>query len=228
VELVTGDFAPYTGSALEKGGPVTRIVVAALENAGLRATILFRPWARGYRMVSEGSVAGAFPYIRTEQRESEVLFSDAIYTAREVVVATAEGPVEFTGEVASLAGLRYCLPLGYAVQPDLEPLVNDGSIQLVRPESMEACSLLVQRGRADFYVPNVLTFHDHRRHAPDLIISGPPLARTDNFLIVPRGVPEATQLLRRFNAGLQTLRESGAYESFFLTYGQNDPLYGEL
>lgn len=207
---------------------MTRLVVAALEEAGMRADILFRPWARGYRMVTEGSVTGSFPYIRTDRREQEVLFSDVIYTAREVVVTTAAGPTSYTGEVASLAGLRYCLPLGYAVQPALKPLVDSGSIRLVRPESMEACGLLVARGRADFYVPNYLMFLDHHQRSPDLVISGPPLGHTDNFLVVPRDSAGSAEFLQQFNAGLQAIRQSGVYERLFPAYRQNGPLYGGL
>lgn len=124
---------------------MTQLVVAALEQAGLEANIVFVPWARGYRMVAERSADGSFPYIRTAEREEEMLFSDTLYTAREVVVVAESSSIEFTGDPESLEGLRYCLPLGYAVQPVLQDLVDRGALQLVRPESLEACNLLVPR-----------------------------------------------------------------------------------
>lgn len=163
-------------------------------------------------MLLRGEMAAAFPYILTAEREEEVEYSEVLYTAREVVVSAREKAVGYDGDPSVLSGLRYCLPLGFAVQPELESLIGSGDLTLLRPDSIDSCALLVSRGRADFYVPNMMTFHDHSGRFSGLVAQSPPLSETENHLIVRKDAPGSQQLLRRFNIGLRALKESGRYE----------------
>lgn len=128
LDLVTGnDFAPFTGEDLPEGGLLTEIVRRAFGEVGLRYEVRFVPWRRGYDGVLAGKFLGTFPYVRTPDREMEMLFSDPLLEVRQLVYLSAHSGMVFHTP-QDFRGRTVCAPVGYALPAELAELAAAGAL----------------------------------------------------------------------------------------------------
>lgn len=214
LKLVTGsDYAPYVDDSLPDGGPVTTLVKKIFTDAGLTVQVSIEPWRRGYEGLLSHRFDVTYPYIRTEQRAREVLFSDPITIVRQhLVVATGnERQAMATGW---MKGRRVCAAVGYGLPPWLSLLIQQGDVQRVTPTQQRSCLSMITAGRADFMVEDDRIADARRATASEreklATVPGPAASEAGLHLIVARDNPRAAQILETFNQGLAKLRAEGA------------------
>ncbi len=215
LDLVTGnDFAPFTGEDLPQGGLLTEIVRRAFDEVGLHYEVRFMPWRRGYDGVLAGKFLGTFPYVRTPDREKEMLFSDPLLEVRQLVYLSVHSSMEFrTPE--DFRGRAVCAPVGYALPPDLAELAASGGLTRESPADLPACVRMVASGRVDAFL--IDEFTGQRAVAKAMVedeirVAPLPYARAGQHLILARSTPEAAAILAAFNAGLKKLKSGGGME----------------
>ncbi|CAO3421055.1 substrate-binding periplasmic protein [Azospirillum endophyticum] len=234
LDLVTGnDYAPYTGEDLPDGGLVTDLVRRAFAVSGRRYDLRFMPWKRGYDGVVAGRFLATFPYVRTPEREREVLFSDPVIEVRQFVYLSNRSAMDFHGRdgggfgggegglagglaggLEDFRGRTICQPVGYALPSELEALVGQGLLARQTPPDLGACVGMVAAGRAD-----VLVIDEYSGAAAvarsgladDIRVSERPFAVVTLHLVVGRTVPGAEAAVATFNDGLKTLKQQGIY-----------------
>lgn len=224
LNLVSGnDYAPFAGSDLPAGGMLTEIVQAALAQQQVPSTVDWKPWKRGYLETLRGKYAATFPYRRSPERELEYLYSEPLYTNNPRIYSRA-GEVLEPDNLAALKGKRLCVPLGYLVQADIQPMVERGEITLHTPQTLDACARLLLLQRDDFFITDAML--------GDIVLRGmgkdisafrssiAAFSSSSLYFIVPRQNPQAKQLLETFNAGLAALRASGEYGRLIEDYQQ--------
>ena len=215
LHLVTGnDFAPFTGEELPQGGLLTEMVRRAFEEVGLHYEVRFMPWRRGYDGVLAGKFLGTFPYVRTRDREMEMLFSDPLLEVRQLVYLSVHSSMVFRSP-EDFRGRRVCAPVGYALPPELAELAASGALTRESPADLPACVRMVASGRVDAFIIDEFTGRSAvaKAMAGDEIRIAPlPYARTGQHLILSRSMPEAAAILAAFNAGLKKLKDGGAFE----------------
>jgi polar amino acid transport system substrate-binding protein len=174
------------------------------------------PWKRGYAGVLGGEFDATFPYVETEGRRAEMLFSDPIYEFSNRPVFRAGEHRAYAGP-ESLIGLVLCEPIGYAPPRTLSPLVRSGALQVVQPASMTLCLRQLQAGRVDLVVTSEALFGMEMRRmpadAPRLEMAGEPIEHNFLFLLAARGDPKAGHWIQAFNRGLAALRTDGRYDA---------------
>lgn len=213
LKLVTGsDYAPYVDDRLPDGGPVALLVRRAFAKSGLTVDISVEPWRRGYEAMLARRFDATFPYIRTEQRARDTLFSDPITTVRQhlVVAAGNERAAMATGW---MKGRSVCAAVGYGMPPWLDLLVQKGDVQRVTPTQQRSCLSMIAAGRADFMVEDDRIALARRAEAGEreklTTVPGPAASQSTLHLIVPRSHPEAQRILDAFNQGLAQLHAEG-------------------
>lgn len=213
LKLVTGsDYAPYVDDGLPGGGPVTQLVQQAFAAVGVDADISVEPWRRGYEGLLAHRFDATFPYIRTEQRQRETLFSDPIIAVRQhlVVAIGNEKPAMATGW---MKGRRVCAAVGYGLPPWLDLLIHQGDVLRVTPTQQRSCLSMIVAGRADFMVEDDRIATARRATAGEreklATVPGPAASLSTLHLIVARDHPHARQILDSFNRGLARLRADG-------------------
>ncbi len=210
LRLVTGDaYPPLSGVDLPAGGLATEIVVATFHEIGVATEIEFLPWKRGLQATQQGQFFGTFPYVLTEQRQSDFLYSDSLFTLESRYFVRADADLQSTTEVAGRPDLTECLPLGFP-----QPTEAVARHEFVNPPTMQSCFQMILQGRADFFlVGDLLGWATARRmgiRRRQLRTLEGPAERVSQHLIVPRDQPGAREILARFDAALQRLREDGA------------------
>jgi polar amino acid transport system substrate-binding protein len=123
VVVLSGDWAPYTGSELADGGPVARMMTDVLEAAGFEAQLHFTTWDAVDQRVSSGSAFGGFPLVFSEARNATLLYSDSLMSFDYVLFARAGEPQPSSAD--ELVGLRVGGIEGYDYWPELNTAANE-------------------------------------------------------------------------------------------------------
>ena len=123
VVVLSGEWAPYTGSDLVDGGPVAQLMTGVLESAGYEAQLHFTTWDAVDQRVASGSAFGGFPLVRSEARERDLLHSDALMSFDYVLFARAGEPQPASAD--ELAGLRVGGIDGYDYWSELEDAADE-------------------------------------------------------------------------------------------------------
>lgn len=222
LDLVTGgDYAPYTGEELPGGGLVTDLARRAFAQSGRQYAVRFMPWKRGYDGVVAGRFLATFPYVRTPEREREVLFSDPLIEVRQFVYMSNRTAMSFDGRpgggsggLDGFRGRTVCQPVGYALPPELEELAGQGQLTRQTPSDLGACVRMVATGRADAFVIDEYSAAAAIARsglADDIRVSDRPYAVVAFHLVVGRATPGAEATLATFNDGLKALKAQGVY-----------------
>lgn len=222
VRLVTGDgYVPYTSQNLPDGGMLSLVVRKAFEQRGLRTTLQWRPWNRGYLLTQRGQYDATFPYIVSPDRQVQFLYSDPLYVGEQFIFSRAGEQIDSTSE-QSLSGRRFCYPLGWQAPPQVEKLVDKGKLTRHSPQGMSECAQLLLLGRDDFFLAErrmgAMVLEGLGADADHFTHSREPINRNTLHLVIPRTLPDAQWLMDEFNLGLAALHASGEYQRLVEDY----------
>lgn len=214
LKLITGpNLAPYTGEDLEGGGLAAIIVRRAFANVGYESRVSFAPWKRGYQQTVTGEFDATFPYLQSEDRKREMIYSEPVLEVTSALFFAKDRPIAF-GSVEDLAGKTACQPLGYAMPPAVETLLREGRLKHVQPDGMDACGLLIASGRADFVIEDgyVTSLIFQRIGVADRVVMNTNMISHATLHLIAGKSAEHQALIDAFNLGLARLRESGEYD----------------
>lgn len=221
--VITGEYPPYTGEAMPHAGLSTFLIQEIFRAASLpKPTIDWQPWQRGYALAKAGKYAATYPYVHTNERAEDFLYSEPLHTLRRTFFTRKDFPKGMTGDWYNL---RLCVPLGWGISY-LEKTIKIFNLTMIRPASMDLCLRMVKGGRADLVSDDRLTLVHQIK---GLFGSADALVESEygkhnetfsflSFFIVSRTWPNAEEILKKFNAGLATLRASGEYDRLVEQY----------
>lgn len=216
LDLVSGPgYAPFADPDLPEGGMLTEVVRKAYAGVGVSTTITFLPWKRGYSDAVEGRYTATFPYILTDERARDFLFSDPLYVVkRRVYLSAATGMVY--RDLQDLKGKIGCMEIGSALPNEVEAMIQRRELSAERPPDLQSCARMLAVGRADFIIINELAANEFIRKADipkDAIkVVEKPYGETGQHLLISRRLPGAERALAEFNAALARLKASGDYD----------------
>ncbi len=223
VQLVTGEWEPYTSEHLEGYGFITEIISEVFKEIDMEPEYMFHPWQRCYSLVKRGKVWAAFPYSYTEKRAQEVLFSDTVgeSTSKFFYYKTDHGVQYETLEDLKpykIGGVK-----GYFYEEEFEQA--DLNVTYTSDEISALKKLAA--GRVDFMPLNELVgWGLIRKHFPDNVQDFGTLATPYNVtelkLIVSKDYPTAQELLNQFNAALEHVKTMESYRTILTQYGLNN------
>ena len=207
LQLVTGEYVPFTGARLRQGGPLTEIVRAAFAASGTEVDISFMPWQRGYRETLEGHQDATFPYGRNAERERDFYFSESFYTADRRMYYLRSSSIRPSSR-ASLLGRTYCSPLGFVEFPGMAKEVRT-TVQ--RPLDMSNCAKMLSLGRVDFFIttPDIAESAMAQAGVPPAALTSHLVGLSHNALMVPKKHPQARAIIDAFNRGIASMKAKG-------------------
>ena len=214
--MVTGDgYIPYTSQNLPDGGMLSLLVRKVFEQRGLRSTLQWRPWNRGYLQTQRGQFDATFPYIVSPERQAEFLYSDPLYIGEQFIFTRTGEQIDSATE-QSLKGKRFCYPLGWQAPEPIDQLVAEGKLHRHSPQGMSECAQLLLLERDDFFLAErrmgAMVMESMGAAAGQFTHSREPINRNTLHLVIPRTLPEAQWLMDEFNLGLAALHASGEYQ----------------
>jgi polar amino acid transport system substrate-binding protein len=210
--LAATEYPPYTSEALEQGGPMSQIAIAALQHAGYGVRLRFLPWARALRLAEQGEVDGLLAVWHSPERERSFWFSRPVVSNRLVLCGReAHMPRRFDGFAAlhdyTLGVVRgYAKPAGLdAANLTVEEATDD--LQNLRKLVADRVDLVLIDGRVERF----LVSRHMPESAPALRCLQPPVQEPPLYLVVSRRVPDGQDVMQAFDAQLATMVRDGEY-----------------
>ena len=228
VLLVTNEYPPYVDTSSHAPGILAEIVVAAFREAGVEAKIGFRPWRRCAMLVEDGQVFGAFPYAMTDKRKEYAMFSEPVWTCRNVFffLKSKMGNHDFT----TLEALRGLVIAGTSGNYYEDIFEEAGLTVDYAPGEASGIWKIRERRAVLFAEDEAMGWTLINRIFPDerALFDSTPTAWNVNHVRVmaSKRYPGAAELLGRFNAGLRALHANGMYERIVRKYLQDAPVLG--
>jgi polar amino acid transport system substrate-binding protein len=105
------DWNPYVKK--DRTGVIDRKVSCILDKAGIVPKYKTYPWPRIYKMIESGELDMSYPWAKTPQRSSEVIFSYPIIYDKEVFVYLNSNPVSWS-RLSELSIYRVGAQIGYS------------------------------------------------------------------------------------------------------------------
>lgn len=212
--ITTGEWSPFVSSNLSGNGFTSEIIEKACQAAGLTVTIQFAPWPRCEAVIEHGKVFASFPFSSNEIRAEFAYFSQPIATSRTVFFYNKEKMVDFN--FSQLDELKSYL-VGGVRGYYYEPLFKKTGLYVDYSDNEDDALKKLFFGRVDLMPLNELVgWESIKRLYPDQVgkfaSSVTAIDKQDLTLMVSRKYPNSTILLKRFNTGLATIINNGAYQ----------------
>lgn len=212
---VTGSlWSPYIDGDLPEGGLATDIVRTGLKRAGYDMQANVETWTRAYQGVAVGVYDVVVAVWQTRARSEDLVFSDP-YLLNDIVFLTRADLVVDYQDLADLIGYRIGVERDFAYEesfdsdPNLTRVVNDHLIQNL---------LLLRQGRIDMLVGDKWSIlHQISEFMPADVGSfrmlPKPLIRRALRMGVSRHNAQAEEIVHRFDAAIEAMREDGTYNA---------------
>lgn len=214
--LGTVELPPSVGERLPQQGYYPVLLRRILQELGASAELVFLPPNRVHQELRAGHLDGAFPYLRTPEREAEFLLTEPFFHARVRVFVNADTDWR-PRDVPALRGQLGCALQGAQSPAALQAEVDAGHVQLQRVGELEACFRMLQLGRVRFVVSGENGGWTAARSLPgqgmELHMADFVLAEEGIHLALPRSKPESAARLKAFNTALRKLRANGVLQA---------------
>jgi len=229
VKLVANLWSPFTGDALPVFGAASDVVATALRGAGYDVSITIEPWARIPSDLQHGHFDGVVAIWRTEERDRLVLYSDAYYTNKIVVLARKDSTQAFTGP-PDLAGKVIGVGRGYDYT---QSFMDDNSF--AKEPAMTALQNIKKllAGRVDMIIEDVCIVRYELERGPEgqellgqVKIFPTPLYEIPLYFGMSKTFPDAPAVIEQFNRSLGDMKKSGAIDAILKKHGVQSCWYG--
>ncbi len=218
--VLTGNgYQPYASKELAKGGLASLIVSAVFAEMGFKADPVFADWQAAYKAVHHGRYLATFPWVHTEEREEDVIFSAEIFSSRPHIFQ--HGGVPRILSLEAMEGKTLCTVKGWAVDATLAPAVEAGKVRNVFGPSLAACFKALYQRKVD------LVAAEHRLGAAVAAkiddskwYKNKRFAKkgTPHYVLFTRQHPRAHKWVKSFNKALNKLRKNGSLAALVKAY----------
>jgi polar amino acid transport system substrate-binding protein len=224
--VVTGEFPPFTGEALDGGGMITEIVAAVFAEMERPIRVEYYPWERVEAMVQSGEAWGAFPYVPSEERRELYMISDNLGNSETYLYYFGDAMQGVTyEELSDLQQYR----MGASQGNWYIPLFEEAGLNAEVAADDLANLRKLRAGRIDLF-PTVsiigqwLIQNNFPDEADQFGILEQPLQVDDsqliqNTVIVSQTYADSEAILTDFNTALATVIENGTYAEIVARYG---------
>ena len=190
------------------------------------------PWKRGYRESSNGSYLGTFPYIPSEERRKDFLYSQPLIYASERLISI-KSKSSIISNWDEVDGITICLPLGYASVKNMTDRIAIGKVVRITRTTMEDCFYHVKAVRSHYVLSGIIqawfTAKELGIKFDELWISKLDISDKKHSglsLIISRKIEGGADWIKRFNSSLGKLRENGTVNKIIHKHLGNDfPVY---
>ena len=233
--LTAGDYKPFTDQKLPHGGMLSEVVDTALKLqrekvAGPKAKIVWvNDWAAHLNplLVNKAFDMG-FPWFKPNCEHYDELddpakfrcdrfyFSKPLFEILVLFFKRKDSDFSFTSD-ADVVGKRLCRPTGYFtfdLDKDGRNWVKDAKVKLVRPQSVDECFRLLQKGDVDAVALNEFTGRAavNKLHlGSEIEAIEKPVSILTLHVVIAKTHEKAKYLLKYVNDALERIRSNGIY-----------------
>ncbi len=218
IRISNGEWLPYHSKKIAHYGAGSRIVSEAFALEGIKVKWGFFPWARGYMYAVKGEWDASIGWIKTPEREKEVLFSKPVYGGKWVFFYLKDHPFDWK-TMEDLKGFRIGATANYTYGEAFEKNEKHKIIHVERvtKEKQNFAKLLL--GRIQLFVHALdggyatLRKHFSPEQIRKITHHPKPVQIVDYHLVFTKN-DKNERMVKLFNKGLKHLRESGKVDQY--------------
>ena len=217
VRLVNGEWAPFLSEHAPHYGLISHLTSEAFAASNIEVEWQFTPWGRALSLVVRGVWDGSSGWLKTPDREKDLLYSDPIMTTGRIMLQLKSNSFEWQ-TIEDLAGKSFGVTIasGY---PQLRPIIDSGAAKTLRFPDYETAIGALLSGRIDAVpLPRKVSEHLIRNkfasEAEKFHIAAKEIEALPLYLIVSKNIKKGPMIIERFNEGLKKLRQSGEYDAY--------------
>ncbi|HDI3149937.1 TPA: transporter substrate-binding domain-containing protein, partial [Vibrio cholerae] len=152
---VVGEYPPYVSRTEINANMAREIVEEAFDAVGYNLEFRWVPWKRAYEELKIGKADISFPLLKTEERESFLIYSDPIYSSKELFIYKRVLDFKWQ-DINDLKNYRVGGSLGYE---HVDTLISKGiNVEIAQNDKSNILKIL--SGRIDIFPvdPRVANF----------------------------------------------------------------------
>ncbi|WP_250657094.1 substrate-binding periplasmic protein [Alkalimarinus coralli] len=218
ITVSTGEWAPFISEKKIGYGPISMVVSEAFALSGVKVKYRFFPWKRAMQELRSKRVVASSAWRATDERQQEFLFSDGVYDNQNVFFHLKSTPFDWN-KLSDLKRYYVGAALGYAYSEEFEKAEERGDFDVFRVNKEKSLVEMLLTQRIDVFPANrEVGLQLIRQQAPEAF---------DQFAIHPKPISinplrlifnqdkKGAALLKKFNAGLQRIKQSGRYAEIY-------------
>lgn len=227
IRLSTGEWAPYTSESLEQRGIFSQITVEAFATQGIDVELGFFPWPRVFQLSKKGEWDGTIAFAKTSEREKYYIYSEPLYTGQYALFHLKSRPLKWK-KYTDLKHIKIAATRGFGgmgqefLDAENNKVINvdrlasdEQSFNMLVLDRVQAVASDIEVGYAlvhKIFGPNKALTITHSSHLIQL---------AKYHLVMPKNLPESALRIKKFNAGLSILKQSGRYAQIIEEYYRN-------
>lgn len=232
IRLTTGEWVPYISEHLDNKGLFSQITIEAFATQGIDVELGFFPWQRVFQLSRSGEWDGTIAYAKTSERERYYIYSDPVYTGQYALFHLKNHPIKWQ-KYTDLHDIRIAATRGFGgmgqefLEAEANKVIN---VDRLASDDQSFNMLLLGRVQAvasDVEVGYVLL---HKLFGPEkasLFTHSPRLIQQAKYhLVLAKNLKKSEELMKKFNTGLNILKQSGRYNQIVNEFYQRK-LYKE-
>ncbi len=219
ITIANGEWPPFISENLKHHGVVCHIITEAFALEGVTVVYEWVPWKRAFVLTERGKYDATASWVPTPERKEKFHFSNTFLRNQKVFFHMKSKPFDWK-TIDDLKGLKIGGVLGYTYGEAFDKAVEEGILRLERTPTEIQNFKKLQAGRIDIYPQEKEIGYGNIRAFPENEASQfthhpKPLMETTHHLIFSKKVEKNERLIKLFNKGLNTLKESGKMDAYY-------------
>ncbi len=218
IRITNGEWLPYHSIKLPHYGSGSRIVTKAFALEGIKVEWGFFPWARAYQYAVTGEFDASIGWIKTPERENEVLFSKPVYGGKWVFFYLKDHAFDWK-TVEDLKGIRIGATANYTYGKVFDEAEKQKILRVERVprETQNFAKLLLGRIHVFAHAMDggyaTLKTHFKQEEIQQVTHHPEPIQVVHYHLVFTKN-ERNKRMLKLFNKGLEYLRDSGKVDQY--------------
>ncbi len=220
IHIATGEYAPWASAELAHDGITNRLVRDAFAESGVEVIYHYMPWKRALEATKVGKYTATSFWSYSHERAQAFLHSDALSDLPLSLFHKKTTHIKDWSLLADLSYLRFGATRGYSYTDEFWDLERRGVLRVsISNSDIENFKKLLSDQIDVFPVSTYTGWYLLSKHFPTedvqrIQVQEQPLKSNKEYLLFSREDPRSEDLLKRFNRGLQILKERNALEHY--------------
>lgn len=232
IRLSTGEWSPYISENLDNKGIFSQITIEAFASQNVEVELGFFPWQRVYQLSRTGEWDGTIAYAKTKERDQFYIYSDPIYTGQYALFHLKIHPLKWQ-KYSDLREIKIAATRGFGgmgqefLEAEAQKIIN---VERLASDEQSFSMLLLNRVQAvasDVEVGEELILKLFGAEKAKLFTHSDRLIQLSKYhLVLSKKIKKSDELMKKFNTGLNFLKQSGRYNQIINEFYQKK-LYRE-
>jgi polar amino acid transport system substrate-binding protein len=211
LKLGSDEWPPFTGSEGKQRAAI-ELVHTALDRTGVQAATVIYDWKDVEAGIRRSELDGSAAMWRTEEREKDLVFSEAYLENRLVLIGRKGSDVSAT-QMSELAGKRVAAVGSYAYGDEIE---NAAGVYFINSRNDQDSLDRLLAGDVEYMLVDELVVRHMLTFQPDdvaanLEVGLVPMARRTLHFAIRRDIPDAVKIVAAFNTEILKMMGDGTY-----------------